>query len=230
MADKKSKRAKQRKQRRRRNKGTKTVNVIGRSLNPIAQRYICKMKVARVLTVNPVGGGYSIAPINLNSIFNPFRQSVADPLKTQPYGRDTFDSLYSRYRVIGCKYMVSIVNGTEEYLTAVAVPTNSFPPAPATLSVVREMPRAKFIVQAPQAPLRILKGYVNLPSLTGRTVAQYMADDRYQSEFSTDPQEAMILNIYAGRFDEANFAENIYLNVTLEYTVELFDPKILPAS
>lgn len=60
-----------------------------------------------------------------------------------------------------------------------------------------------------------------MPSLVGRTKAQYMADDRYQAVVTANPQEACWLNIYTGT-NVGTFGSAI-INIQLEYTVEFFD-------
>jgi len=77
----------------------------------------------------------------------------------------------------------------------------------------------------------VLKGKVYLPSLVGRTKAQYMADDRYQAQFGSSPQELAILNLNCQQFDEGSIANTgATYQVTLQYTVEMFDLKNLGQS
>lgn len=201
-----------------------TVNV-NRALQPIPQRYICKMKYAQAF-VPGNSLGQAVFRMNLNSIFDPDRTSTGH----QPYGHDTFQSLYNRYRVISCHYVVSAISSNGSNLQIATLPANEEFVAP-TISDYRENPRGKYALQVPGAPVKVLKGTVNLPSLTGRTKSQYMADDRYQAQFGTSPSELMVLNCNASHADESIITTTgAIFNITLVYKVELFDPKNLAQS
>jgi len=197
-----------------------------RSLNPIAQRYICKMKYAETYVAALGGGTYAPFVLNLNSIFDPNRTGGGH----QPYAHDTLSTLYNRYRVISCRYRVAVNssdNATD--LQLAVIPTNEAI-APITISEVRENPRAKYVLQAPRNDIRTVSGNVYIPSLVGRTKTQYMADDRYQATFGTTPNELALLNCYAGPTTEAGSTISVTFNVMLEYVVECFDVKHLTQS
>lgn len=209
-----------------RRKGRKTVNV-NRALQPIPQRYICKMKYSDQFNISTT----TLAPIgayrfNMNSIFDPNQTGVGH----QPYGHDTFQTLYNRYRVIKCSWTIqsSSADGTTTIQT-VAMPANEVV-GWSNLTEAIEQPRAKFITQGLGAPIQKLKGSCHLPSLVGRNKAQYMADDRYQATFGTSPAENAILNIYAGAHNGAAINNTINCSINIVYTVEMFDVKNLSQS
>jgi len=199
-----------------------TVNV-NKALKPFAQRYITKLKYAETIFIN--SGGPQAYRFRLNSTFDPNFSGVGH----QPYGRDELANIYNRYRVISCSYTVSAVDQSGQYITVCALPSNE---QVNTLSLqeMLENPRAKFIVQAPNASMKMLKGKVSIPSLVGRTKDQYMADDRYQAQFDANPSENALLNIYVQRLDGGANVLNVPLQVTLNYVVEWFDVKNLPQS
>lgn len=176
------------------------------------------MKYAETINTNSLGH-YTFL---LNSIYDPNFTGVGH----QPYGHDTFSALYNRYRVISCSFKVTASSGTNVQL--VALPANggySF----TTASEYKENPLCKYRIQSSNGNLQPVTGKVHIPSLVGRTKAQYMADDRYQAQFGSSPDELAVLNL--GAFNSADGAlSNIPLNVELVYTVELFDIKNLPQS
>lgn len=194
-----------------------------KSLQPIAQRYITKLKYAEVVTVNLGTAAFGTLRMNLNSLYDPNQSGIGH----QPYGFDQLATLYNRYRVIGCKYKINAIS--TGYYQLAALPGNDVISV-SNVSEAREQPRCRYVLQAPNAPMRILSGYVSIPSLFGRTKQQYMADDRYQSVYNNSPSELAILNIFAGTASEAGGTENIYLNVEMEYLVEFFDQNRLPQS
>lgn len=200
--------------------GYKMVNLVGKSLNPIPQRTILKMKYADNFELN-AGNAYSYQ-FNLNSIFDPNRTGTGH----QPYGHDQMALLYNRYRVINCSYSVVLTTGTT-VVKYVCVPGNEVQIFN-SVDEARENPRAKFSIQTPNGRLSPIHGNVYIPSLTGRNKSQYMADDRYQAVVGASPAELAILNIQAAAMNES--ALTAPAAIILEYTVEFFDAKTLAQS
>jgi len=196
-----------------------TVNV-NRALQPIPQRYICNMKYSDVATLSALNG-YNYR-FNLNSIFDPNRTGVG----FQPYGHDTLQTLYNRYRVIKTSYVITAYSSATAIRVA-ALPANE-EVAPASLSDAVTHPRSKFIIQYPGGNTNKLQGSIHLPSLVGRSKSQYMADDRYQATFGTSPNELAVLNIYGGSLSDVG--ADIQITVQMTFTVEVFDVKNLAQS
>lgn len=210
------------KPRRWRKKGQAMVNV-NRALRPFAQRYITKMKYSEAISIT--GNGPQGYRFRLNSTFDPNETGVGH----QPYGRDTLAAIYNRYRVIACSYVISAVDAAGQYIQVAALPANDNVLTLST-SDMRENPRCKYIVQAPNASLKMLKGKVYLPALVGRSKQQYMADDRFQADAGSNPAEAAILNVFFQNMADGINNLNVLFNITLEYTVEWFDVKNLGQS
>lgn len=200
-------------------RGRKTVNV-NRALQPIPQRYIASMKYSETFALSQLSPGYQY---NLNSIWDPNRTGTGH----QPYAHDTFQTLYNRYRVISCNWVITGYNASNA-IRLVAQPANEVLSA-GSVSEVCENPRAKWILQAPQSPLIKLKGKISVPSLVGRTKDQYMADDRYQAQFGASPAELAILNIYHANMADVG-VDSTLCTITLTYKVEMFDVKHLGQS
>lgn len=193
-------------------KRNRMTNVV-RGLKPFASRYITKMKYSGAYTLN-VGNNYSQI-MNLNSVFDPDRTNVGH----QPYGFDQLATIYQKYRVISCSYVINAYSGGSPIRFA-CLPCNEIPPIN-NLSEICENPRALFKLQYPQGSISTIKGRSYIPSLVGRTKAQYMADDRYQATISGNPAELALLFITGQTMSDAS--TDINLTVTLNYTVEWFD-------
>lgn len=203
---------------------------VNRSLQPFSQRYICKMKYATQLTnTGPSGSGWATYRFNLNSIYDPDQTGIGH----QPYGHDTLSTLYNRYRVIKCTYTISAIStGTtsgNQYTVVAALPANEVHSI-SRIEDAQESPKCRFITQAPNSGLKVLRGTVYMPSLMGRSKSQYMSDDRYQATYGASPNELAILNVFTGLLNGAAETVTTQLNVVLEYTVESFDFKVLPQS
>lgn len=193
--------------------------VVNRALHPIPQRFITKMKYSEILTTDSNGQ----FRLNLNSIFDPNRSGIGH----QPYGHDTFATMYNRYRVISCSYRV-IANKNNDTLQVCALPANE-PILYLTGAEYKENPRCRYKTQAPGGEVQHVAGKQYIPSLTGRTKAQYMADDRYQAIFGASPLELAVLNIGVFTGSDAP-AATVPVNIELVYVVELFDAKLLAQS
>lgn len=190
------------------------------SLQPFPSRQIVKMKYSDVFTTN-TGNGWNYN-YNLNSIFDPNRTGTGH----QPYGHDQLAVLYNRYRVISCSYVLTAYSGAIPIRYA-CIPSNEVK-LYASIGELAENPRARFNVQIPSATLTKLTGKVYLPALTGRSKTQYMADDRYQASFGTSPQELGVLTMAAFGLQENT--TDVNWTITLEYTVEVFDPNPIAQS
>lgn len=196
-----------------------------RALSPFAQRFITRMKYSEVYTASNASG-QAVWRLNLNSIFDPNRTGIGN----QPYGHDTMASIYNRYRVFKCSYVINAYSAIGAPLQLAALPGNEEIALP-SCSVYRESPRCQYGIQLNNANKLTLKGTVNLPSLVGRNKAQYMADDRYQAQFGTSPNELAVLNLCAQSMLESSLSDpQVTFAITLIYHVECFDVKQLPQS
>lgn len=211
---------------RKRKGGYKTLS-LSRTLNPVAQRAIVKHKYAQSVRISTSGGVTGLYQFNLNSIFDPDRTGIGH----QPYGRDQYAALYNRYRVFNCSYRITGIDVlNNQAVSLVAIPTNTVSVAYPDGATAREQPRAKYIVQYPGAPAKVLQGNSYLPSLMGRTRAQYMADDNYQAQVGTNPGEFGLLNIVVSNVDDQAIPLVVACTVEMTFTVEWFDAITLPSS
>lgn len=196
--------------------------VVNRALHPIPQRFITKMKYSEA--VNTDANGRFV--FNLNSIYDPNRTGVGH----QPYGFDTLATLYNRYRVIACGWRIQPAAAAVSAGTAFQIacmPANETL-AMFTMSEMKENPRSKYVFQSVGGGIVTLSGKCYIPSLVGRTKAQYMADDRYQADVTTSPSELALLNILSAT--NGDTPAPLGIQVVLEYTVEFFDIKHLVQS
>lgn len=194
---------------------------VNRSLQPFAQRYIAKLKYSEAYTLSTLNGYQQI--MNLNSLFDPNRTGVGH----QPYGFDQLAAIYNRYRVISCSYVINGYSGTTPIRFG-CLPANEVPPFTSSMSELAENPRARFKVQMPNGSTSTIVGKTYIPSLMGRTKAQYMADDRFQALMTGSPNELAVLLITGQTLADVN--TDITVTVTLEFTAEFFDPNPIDQS
>lgn len=205
---------------RRRRAGKRSITMVPRGLNPVALRYVGKMKYSETFTTD-VDGQYIY---RLNGLFDPNQTGVGH----QPYGFDSLANLYNRYRVIACGWRIerAMLEGGNPLMIG-SIPSNDAGIVwnlAGGFSHMRECPRSKYVIQNAGAPVKVLSGKSYLPSLVGRSKAQYMADDAYQSTVVAVPTEATPLYILTYNTNDTP-APGTSLNIVLEYTVEFFDVK-----
>lgn len=194
------------------------LTTVNRSLQPIANRYICKMKYSTSVVTSATGQYI----FNLNSLYDPDRTGVGH----QPYGYDPISNLYNRYRVISCGWRVHNPTGaTGSAIITASLPNNDLGMTFANTGEMLENPRTKYIVQNPGAPVVALRGKSYLPKLMGRTRSQYMADDNYQAIVTASPSELGLLYLQTFNSLSGDAIGGIGLTVLLEFTVEFFDLK-----
>lgn len=222
MPAKKSGRAKRKGARRAKRRG-QALTTINRSLQPFANRYICKMKYAATVQTGFTGQFL----FNLNSVWDPDRTGTGH----QAYGFDSMALIYNRYRVVSCGWRIQApLLSSANPVTVACIASNDTSINWPDSGVMLENPRAKYITQNPGAATTSLSGKVYLPKLAGRTKTQYMADDQYQSNVLGNPTESMLLYIQTFAAVNGFQASAVPLQVVLEYTVEWFDSKHLPQS
>lgn len=190
---------------------------VNRSLQPIPQRSIIRHKYATsVATV----GGSGLYHFNLNSMYDPDRSGIGH----QPYGRDTFASLYNQYRVIGVKYTVEASSNstTIQMGTVISNEEFSYVAIGGDFNELKELPRARFVTQAPGGAIRRISGYCDCASVLGRTKAQYMADEATAAIVNNNPGENCVLTI-ATATPAGVPQTSVSVMVMLEFITEWFD-------
>lgn len=200
-----------------------STSLVNHSLQPIPNRYICKMKYAESITTNASGQ----FQFRLNSLFDPNSTGVGH----QPYGFDNLALLYNRYRVVSCGWRIQAPSSTAGSPFVVGcLPSNDVLVTWSDFGQMAENPRTKYVTNNPGAPVATLTGKSYLPRLMGRSRAQYMADDNYQAIVTTNPAENAILYLATFSATTGVAIPAIAINVVLEYTVEFFDAKRIEQS
>lgn len=193
--------------------------LVNKSLQPIPDRYICKMKYATSVTTELLTGQYVF---RLNSLYDPDLTGVGH----QPYGFDNLALLYNRYRVVSCGWRIqqpSRADGSP--IIVAALPSNDASLVWGDYAQLAENSRAKYVTNNPGAPVATLTGKQYLPRLMGRTRVQYMADDSYQAVVNANPSETGYLYLNTFLAQTGAIAGGVPLNIVLEYSVEFFDAK-----
>lgn len=194
---------------------------VNRSLQPYAQRYICRLKYQQNVVIT--GPGCLEYQFNLNSVWDPDLSGVGH----QPYGYDQLAAIYNRYRVIATAWRITCVSSASNYYIC-TYPANDLVTVN-NINRAGELPRAVTKVVTPNDTITT-RGRIAIPGLVGRTKQQYMADDRYQSLISSNPQEQCVLRVFTQACLGPTDNMSGILNVTLVYLTEFFDMNTLNQS
>lgn len=165
---------------------------------------------------------------NMNSIWDPNRSGIGH----NPSYFTSWAAIYNRYRVMGVKARVTFAYGAEggsAWGNRVYLYGSNDTVQTGDDSQMEQAHMTSSIIHPNGKPVTTLTKYFNCPRITGRTLQQYLSDDRYQATMRTNPQE--VLAITAGVRNLAPGATNsglVSCTIHLTYYVELFDPILSP--
>lgn len=202
-------------------KATKTLGAPDRIM--VKMPYFERFNITQAIS----GGGNYFW--NMNSIWDPNRSGVGH----NPATYSQWNVFYNRYRVIGVKARVNFyITGTGSAALASGAKCYIYGANDTTQSPGYEQLEQSHIavgqINPWGKPICTLTKYFNIQRLTGRTLSQYMADDRYQAQFGFNPLEVICLTAGVQTNNgQPLVAPGIDCDVHLTYYVELFDRKQL---
>lgn len=198
--------------------------VVSRS-SPVPDRYFTKLNYTDLVTLN-----YALAlttyQFRTNSIFDPNLTGTGH----QPMGHDQLGNLYNKYRVYGCKYVITFSNTNPAYQGEVIVQNRPNTTLSANFEDAMESPYHQYkILGAETSGPKVIKGYANCAKVYGVSKQVWKTDDNYQANIGSNPSAGTILNIYAQN-QTVGTALTILARVNLTYFVEFYERKILGSS
>lgn len=171
-----------------------------------------------------------------NTAFQWFRNnSIYDPDGTgighQPLGYDQWSQFYGRYRVIGAKYRITISNATDTACKVGLLAVNGAYSTSSINQTAFEHPHMMAKVVGSQDGKDVVEftKYFANPRIAGVSMTTYKADDRYQSQFGTNPLEQISAVIQARSLDPSS-GVGLKGSIHVIYYVELFDRNDLEIS
>lgn len=199
-----------------RRRAAKTTVSVLKSLNPIPARMISRVKYNTEWSGSIAAGTPNETLFNLNSVWDPERTGVGH----QPYGRDTYATMYNKYRVFKCAWRIDIV--ASNYCRTVVIPQNHANTT-GNRTLLAEFPRAIIKHQTTAGVPMKFVGHCYLPGIAGVTSRTYAGSDDYAAAMGTSPAEVMTLNVAVTSSASAG-SITFEGNITLTYWVEWFDP------
>lgn len=192
--------------------------------NPIAPRFLCKLKYCENIAASLTSGVfYGPQRFNLNSIYDPNRTGGGH----QPYGHDTLNSLYNRYRVYKVTGYVKFSQTSSGIPVNVAICPENNLTTYNNIEHMQESPMAQVGLLNHQQNVQTLKFKYYLPKIGGYSKQEYRTSSRTEAQFGYDPSEVMTFGIGALA---GGSGVTLNMQVCLVYHVECTDPKEIAQS
>lgn len=186
--------------------------------NPLPNRWISKMKYVESTTITCDAGGVGLYQYRMNSIFDPNLSGTGH----QPYGHDTMEALFQKYRVFAFAWVIHVFPVGSASNTQVVVTPQNGTGYETNFDYAAERPRAisKVIQSAGGTPV-VFKGKVSLAKLMGMPPSQFKSDERTAADYGGNPTEVQNLNFQI----QGSSAQAVRIRTILTYFCESFDPK-----
>lgn len=208
---------KSRRRRQRRSKGKVTIRSLGRD---IPDRLIVKLSYCDVMTWTLTAGVLNNPLILSTSLYNP---RVLPSGGHQPYWYDQWTpNIYTRYRVYGIKYHVTVVNhGMNESWYAGVRPQKDMN-VETNLQTLMERKDSKVLMggSVNSNAKVVLKGYMSTAKALGCAPSEIKNEEWFAADYNTNPIKQANLFFYASH----NYASTFQFDATVRctYYCELF--------
>lgn len=196
---------------------------------PVAQRTIVRMRYCTPIQLNAgVGGSVNYHRFRANSIYDPDFTGVGH----QPYGHDTYATLYNHYVVLGSKINVTFVpagNNSASETSVVGIKTDDDTTAlPANVDAIAEASNTvyrvvtdsdnfgKVSLRRTYSPSRFFGIPKNNVKQKGNTL---------MTNFGSNPSDEVYFTLYTAPVDPLMDAGTINCWVTISYMVMCIEPK-----
>lgn len=170
------------------------------------QRVVLRYSDSRIIPSNAVNGTYAL---NMNSLFDPDRTGAG----TQPNGFDQWAAFYNRYCVYKCKVEWRYHCRDNTGVLFATLPSNE--DTNVTAPTMAGLSYSTFDISLPGAG-DVIKGSttVDLPKFTGRTLKEYLSDDRFQALMSASPSEGLVFRFRIDTPDAAVVTGDLFYRMT----------------
>lgn len=163
--------------------------------------------------------------IRLNSLYDP-EYAVGGE---QPLYYDQFTAMYDKYRVLGCKYSITVWNNSDVRTKVCVMPSISAALGFNSIEDAMAQPWSKhrhISIQNNANSQSTITGYINIRKVLGK---KSLYDDIDASLYNTDPAQPVYLYLLAEANDQTT---NINLGYTIKCTfyAELYKKKQLNQS
>lgn len=183
---------------------------------PVADKLITKLRYSEGVTFT----------LSLADVIYPytFQSSIYDPDLTatghQPLWRDTYATMYNRYRVNGIAYRITIKNSNASALTMFMVQHSSTTTTDTSINTCLERNISrKIYLDAKEGRANFIKGYLSVGKVYGMTRSQFQADDGFDALIGANPTKLAYLHLMTA----SRATAILQAQIELVYYVEFYD-------
>lgn len=184
---------------------------------PVPDRMFTKMNYSEVLILN----------LNFLTLgYHVYRSSLFDPDYSstghQPLWRDQYALMYNKYRVLGIKYKLALLNTSSNSMVSGGVKYSNDYTVEASLNTLRERRNVHKLVVGPQgSKATFVKGYMPVGKPHGLTKKNVIEDEDFIALMGDNPAKLSYLHIYLSSTDLSGAVVNVQADLT--YYVELME-------
>lgn len=159
---------------------------------PVTERVFTRFSYVDCLTVDPVTG--LVSQLNfVTSLYDPDDTNLGH----QPLWRDQFAAMYSKYRVWGMKYSITIMQTASSAATHIAIMHRGAGTSIGS-AMVHEMERTNCrhrLLLGWLDGAKSVKGYLNCPKINGMSKGEYAGDEDFEAAMGNNPSKKSSLSI-----------------------------------
>jgi len=190
--------------------------------NPFPIKTIAKLRYCTTIRLDATTGASAVHLFRTNSIFDPDFTGVGH----QPYGRDTYESIYNHYRVlksrISCTFLPNGTSSTGHLVCGVAVKDDTT--VELGFDTIREAKGAHYKMIADQSQkITVTNGY-NAKKAFPSNVSEL------NSTMGTNPAEAFFFQVFTTSANNTIDPSSVDVVVTIDYTTLFWELKDLGQS
>jgi len=199
--------------------------------DPFPPSVSLKMRYAELLqitagTAGVMGSDYKF---RLNSVFDPYHPAGGH----QAFGFDQMSPIYNKYRVDKASYKITFTTPTTTVdmicFCSVAPNENAIFAGSAITKGMEWSYASHGHLSYEGNRICTLSGNIDLAQVCGVTRAQYIADDAFSALVTTDPDQAIILDISVGNYAGIS-TTGCSVVIELEYQTTFFERKVVATS
>jgi hypothetical protein len=204
--------------------GNGKYNILAKLPNAFPQKMVASMRYAETIRLDPASGqpvGYNF--FRCGSIFDPNYTGVGH----QPYGHDTYQSIYTHYRVLSstltATYLPNGVSSTGHIVGGVYIQADTTTPV-LDFDLVRERAQGNFKICPDQTSTITVK-------------QKYTADKNYpnnvaglNSQFGGNPTEDAYFCVWTTSANDTLDPSSVDVVITIEFEVLMWELKSLGES
>lgn len=185
---------------------------------PVSDKIFTKLRYSEGVTMTMATGGLLYNYTFQSSIFDPDLTSTGH----QPLWRDTYATMYNRYRVNGIAYRFFVRNTDVQQISMFFVQHSSVTTLDTSINTLIERGTARrYYLDAMQGRTNLIKGYLSVAKTYGMSREQFAADDGFDALIGANPTKMAYLHMMGAHRHTGQNTLNVQVELT--YYVEFFD-------